>query len=409
MPAAKLCPPLPIGCAEGFCPDQSPEPTGGTSALSTRPLTASPVLRLQSRRHRSKSGRRDVRVELRGIHKVNKRLASGETETYYYAWRGGPRLTGSPGTPEFVSAYTEAHARRKRPPAGTLFALIAEFRTSSDFPSNESTKRAYAAYLKMIEAEFGDMPIAALADPQARGVFKAWRDGMAATPRKADYAWTTLARVLSVAKDRGRIGVNPCERGGRLYDAERRDKIWTETDIAAFISVASTGLIAALMLALWTGQRQGDLLRLPWSSYDGRHILLRQGKSGTRLKIPAGDRLREHLDAMRRVGPMILTNASDLPWTSDGFRTSWGKACKRAKIAGLTFHDLRGSAVTRLAMAGCTVPEIGSITGHSLKDVQDILDKHYLSRDQALAETAIRKLERRTKAVNRGVNRTYQK
>jgi len=67
----------------------------------------------------------------------------------------------------------------------------------------------------MIEAEFGDMPIEALSDPEVRGEFKRWRDGMADTPRKADYAWTTLARVLSVAHDRGRIPVNPCQRGGR--------------------------------------------------------------------------------------------------------------------------------------------------------------------------------------------------
>jgi hypothetical protein len=50
---------------------------------------------------------------------------------------------------------------------------------------------------------------------RSRGEFKRWRDSMAATPRKADYAWTTLARVLSFAKDRGRIGSNPRERGGR--------------------------------------------------------------------------------------------------------------------------------------------------------------------------------------------------
>jgi integrase len=35
-----------------------------------------------------------------------------------------------------------------------------------------------------------------------------------------------------------------------------------------------------LLLALWTGQRQGDLLRLPWSAYDGEHIRLRQSKTG---------------------------------------------------------------------------------------------------------------------------------
>jgi len=44
----------------------------------------------------------------------------------------------------------------------------------------------------------------------------------------------------------------------------------------------------ALMLAIWTSQRQGDLLRLPWSAYDGTHIWLQQSKTG-----------RAHCDAPR--------------------------------------------------------------------------------------------------------------
>ena len=347
-----------------------------------------------------------MRVTLKGLHRVRKRLADGTEQTYHYAWRGGPRIEAERGSPEFVRLYTEAHARRKTPPPGTLFTLVAEFKASAEFQAlGDDSKRAYLSYLRDIEAEFGDMAIKALEDPRVRGVFKQWRDGMAATPRKADYAWTTLARVLSVAKDRGRISVNPCERGGRLYEAERSDKIWTEADIGRLLSVAAPSLASAFMLALWTGQRQGDLLRLPWSAYDGKHIRLRQGKGGRRLKIPVGEPLRNHLDEMKRVSPAILTNACDAPWTGDGFRTSWAKACAKAGITELTFYDLRGSAVTRLAIAGCTVPEIAAITSHSLKDVEDILDKHYLSRDQVLAETAIRKLERRTKSVNWGVNR----
>ena len=35
----------------------------------------------------------------------------------------------------------------------------------------------------------------------------------------------------------------------------------------------------ALILGLHTGQREGDLLRLPWSAYDGTWIRLRQGKA----------------------------------------------------------------------------------------------------------------------------------
>ena len=64
---------------------------------------------------------------------------------------------------------------------------------------------------------------------------------------------------------------------------------------------------------------------------------------------------------------------------------------------GVTIHDLRGTAVTRLAICGCTEAEIATITGHSLRSVRAILDTHYLSRDPALAESVIRKLERGTK------------
>jgi len=49
--------------------------------------------------------------------------------------------------------------------------------------------------------------------------------------------------------------------------------------------------------------------------------------------------------------------------------------------------------VTRLAVAGASESEIGTITGHSLRDVGAILDAHYLSRDSQLAESGIRKRE----------------
>ena len=78
------------------------------------------------------------------------------------------------------------------------------------------------------------------------------------------------------------------------------------------------------------------------------------------------------------------------------FRASWRKACARAGIVGVTFHDLRGTAVTRLALAGCTEAEIATITGYSLRSVRAIIDTHYLARDSALGDNAIAKLERRT-------------
>ncbi|WP_026202590.1 tyrosine-type recombinase/integrase [Bradyrhizobium sp. WSM2793] len=339
-----------------------------------------------------------MRVVLKGIHRVKRKLANGETKVHFYAWRGGPAIEAKPGSPEFVREYHDAHASLRQPRSGTFMTIIAQYKAAPEFTGlAASTRRAYLAYVKLIEDEFGDLPVAALADRRVRGEFKSWRDSFVETPRKADYAWTTLARVMSFAKDRGIIATNPCERGGRLYVADRKDKIWTEQDIAAVLAVASNEIQLALILALWSGQRQGDLLRLPWSAYESPYIRLRQSKGGRRVAMPAGAPLRTLLDATSRRGPVILTNTLGRPWTSDGFRTSWGKACERAGIDGLTFHDLRGTAVVRLAIAGASVPQIAAVTGHSLKDVEAILDAHYLGRDIQLAEAAVLKLEARTK------------
>ncbi len=65
----------------------------------------------------------------------------------------------------------------------------------------------------------------------------------------------------------------------------------------------------------------------------------------------------------------------------------------KSGVTGVTFDDLRGTAVTRLALADCTEAEIVMLTGHSLKDVGAILDAHYLSRDSKLAESAVKKRE----------------
>jgi integrase len=342
-----------------------------------------------------------MRVRLKGINWSIKKLADGTSKIYWYAWKGGPRIDAEPGTPEFMRIYNEAVASYRKREAETFTSLIDYFKDCSEYKDlGEKSKRAYSGYLKLIEAKFGSMPIGALEDKRARGDFKEFRDLFSDTPRKADYVWTTISRVLSVAKDRGKIAVNVCERGGRLYQSERSEFVWTAEDIRTFCGVASIELQAALLLALWTGQRQGDLLRLTWKDYDGTYIRMRQSKGRgckgrRRVTIPVGPPLKAALDAAlteKRSAVTILVNSFGRSWTEDGFRTSWDKAFKRASLKDLHFHDLRGTAVTRLALSNCSVPEIASITGHSMKTVQDILDAHYLGGRLELAESAVKKL-----------------
>ena len=336
-----------------------------------------------------------MRVALKGIDSAVKRLADGSTRTYYYAWRGGPRLEGEPGSPEFVASYNAAiPVRPNRRNCKTLESIVDAYLDSQDFATKRDRTRAdYCKLTKAIVAEFGDMPLSLLTDKRARGVFLEWRDALAKrSPRQADFAYAVLALILSWAKDRGTIDVNPCERGGKVYSATRVDKVWREHEEAAFLSKASRTLSLAFLMAVWTGQRQGDLLKLTWTAYDGASIRLRQSKTGRPVVIPIGSPLKAALDAEPRRAVTILTTQAGTPWTSDGFSASWRKAAAKAGTRGLTFHDLRGTAVLRLALGGCTVPEIATITGHSIRDVQSILDANYFHRDVALAERFVNRL-----------------
>ena len=163
--------------------------------------------------------------------------------------------------------------------------------------------------------------------------------------------------------------------------------------MAAFMAVAPLPLQWAFMLAADTGQRQGDLLRLPWSAYDGKWVKLTQSKTLRKVRVPVTARSRAVLSTIPRSGPIIPTNGRRRPWAPNAFRKAWGATTNKAGVAGLHFHDLRGTSVTRPSEAGCTPQEIARFTGHSLRDVAAILDR-YLARTDKLASTALAKLER---------------
>lgn len=347
---------------------------------------------------------------MKGVHRVKRRLASGEVAVYHYAWRGGPRLPGDPDSPEFLAALAGAKADAPAHHKGTLQEMFNAYQASPAFTGlSDATRKGYARRLPAIESEFGDMPVGALDDKRTRGDFLDWRDRIVAkSPREADYHMAILALMLAWGLDRGRVPANPAARPGRLYQADRTDAIWTDADVQAFMAKAGPQLRLPFMLALWTGQRRNDVLRMPWGAYDGATIRLTQSKGKRRVIVPVGADLKAVLDGTRRRAAVICVTSRGTRWTGDGFSASFRKACEAAGIEGLTFHDLRGTAVTRLALAGCTEAEIATITGHSLKTVGAMLDRHYLSRNAGLAESAIAKLEKHqagTASVKRGVKR----
>jgi integrase len=337
-----------------------------------------------------------VRVRLKGINTIRRYRKDGSFVLYRYHRKTGRPLPGEPGTPEFIDSFAAAEKTLRDRTKGTISDLIRRFESSPLFENMaETTRKEYRRKFKVLDREWGDGPVSSFTEPTFRTMVLDWRDKIAKhTRREADNLVSALARLGSWAYDRGEIDRNILDKVKRVYSSDRTDMLWLPAHVAAFTKVAGAELYAALMLAMHTGQRQGDLLRLPWSAYDGERITLRQSKGGKLVSIKCTAALRAVLDCMQKRGPLILTTSSGRAWKKRWFNDCWSDACAKAGIHDLHFHDLRGTAITMLAEAGCTVPEIAAVTGHTLKHVNHILET-YLSRTRMLSDAAIIKLENR--------------
>lgn len=336
-----------------------------------------------------------MRVKLKGVNTVRKRLADGTFRTYHYYRATGEKLEGKPGTAQFLASYTKAQQTTVQRAKGTFNDLVRAYTGSVEFAELAASTRAeYKRMLTKAEPRFGSMPIKALDDQRVKEDLLEWRDEIvrASGKREGDNRLTTISAMLSWAVDRGKLKANQILGFKRLYASDRSDIIWLEAHIRAFMAVAAIELQWALIVALHTGQRQGDLLSVAWTNYDGHALRIFQSKTQIWVTVPCTKALRAMLDGMPRVATVILTSTTGKAWKKRYFANQWKEASDSANLIDLHFHDLRGTAVTMLAEAGCTVPEIASITGHSLKTVNTILEK-YLSRTRALAEAAMAKFE----------------
>src|SRR5262249_51537606 len=147
---------------------------------------------------------------------------------------------------------------------------------------------------------------------------------------------------------------NPCI-GVERNESNRRSRYVTDAEYAALASVASPRIRLAMDLALLTGQRQGDLISLPWSNVTPEGIKFQQGKTGKKLLVVRSPALDEVLERARvmapvvHIGGFVIRTRSGRPYTSEGFRACWQRTMNKAMRNGLiaerfTFHDLRAKS-----------------------------------------------------------------
>lgn len=148
-----------------------------------------------------------------------------------------------------------------------------------------------------------------------------------------------------------------------------------------------------------------DVLAMTWADYDSDYIkVVAQQKTGAKVEIYCHHTLKAELEAWRRsqrvMGPTILTRYDGRPLSYNRVRNRATEILKEIERPHLQLRDLRRTAATTLAEAGCTVPQIAAITGHSIEKCQRILDT-YVVRTKATSRAAIEKLEAFDRASNK--------
>lgn len=184
----------------------------------------------------------------------------------------------------------------------------------------------------------------------------------------------TAAMVLSEAL------VQPARRNRRAGVKKLKGgehKPWPPQDLATFRTEAAPHLVLAMELALWTGQRQGDIIRLRWDDLVDGHVHLVQEMTGKELWIP--------------ITRPLATVLAGAPRTVNVLAQAFADELKRVALDGRVFHGLRKTTAVMLAEHDCTTKQIAAITGQS-----DQMVEHYTkgADQRRLAKAAVVKLER---------------
>lgn len=321
-------------------------------------------------------------AKLVGLHTVKATLRDGTKAVYYYAWRGGPRIESKPGTKAFLQEFARlTRGRETESKNETVGWLADQYHASGDFQKlRPSTRGDYERIIRMIKVKWGDMPLRAVEAKGARTLFIDWRDEMRSTPRSADLHISVFARIIAWGKDREHVMRNPLERVGKLHNETRKDDVWLPHQIDKMLTEGATHIANVVKVALWTMQRQSDVLSLASIAYDDGRLWIIQGKTRARVRIRPAEEIVPLLEgAKSEKRQRVLVNSRGENWTSSGFRSSLRKEMARLKISGVRFHDLRGTAITYAYAKGAEIERIAEISGHSKSECEAIIRKHYLA------------------------------
>jgi integrase len=316
------------------------------------------------------------------------------------------------------------------PAPGTFAALIKAYKGSAKWQGmSQSTRTNWKHYLEYVEEKWGDLRVELVRPEHIARLHEDYADLLPAEPQQrtkpddqyanrpaaANNLLRALSAMLSWSVPRGWRADNPCAEIELLKTGEGYPP-WPLRAIEHYKKHGKAHLWWVVAHALYTGQRQSDVLAMKRSDLRDGEIRVVQEKTRKPLWIPLHSDLKaiqaemfEAIKEARRnddrpgLSTYLLVNSHGTPWTQDGFRASFQSEMDRRIFAPfrrhrLVFHGLRKSAVVFMLEAGCSTKEVSAITGQSLQMVE-----HYSEQvsQRKLARAAILKWEQAGRKENK--------
>jgi integrase len=211
------------------------------------------------------------------------------------------------------------------------------------------SQKDYQRAITTMRPVFGHMRPSAL-KPRHVYEFMTHRPRVAGNREKA-----VLSAVMTQCVRWGAIDRNLVREVKRNKETPR-DRYVSDNELDAFLTHCSKMLKAYVGLKMLTGLRQGQVLGLRRSDWDGEVLQVPAAKAGRTVRY-SGPKLRAAINACLKLQKgkdavaslHILSSSTGTRYTSDGFRTLWQRAMKKYIDKGgvrFTEHDLRAKVAS---------------------------------------------------------------
>ncbi len=290
--------------------------------------------------------------------------------------KGGPK---SLAKKIYEKRKTEIRERRFFPPErrrATFFEEILEDYRVAATAAGRAIMSDGSGY-KRLRQTFGG----GQADSITPREIEAFRDALAETvsPARVNRHLALLRAIFRRAVRDGKLEVSPIGSVRFLRENNARVRYLTPEEEERLLGAVPERFQPLIIVAIHTGMRQGELLRLRWKDVDffSGTITVRQAKSGEGRRLPMNRVVRETLRNLRQERICEAKARGDghelfSPYVfcapRGGYlfnvKRDWYRVLRRTGIEDLRFHDLRHTFASRLVMAGVDLYSVQTLLGH---------------------------------------------